>query len=135
MARCARWRSRPRPGAPSWRDRVVFIRCGTYVGNLDFSGSRVTLFGEGVLGGAVVLAGDVTVTGSDSAYITGALTMRTSKVGLAFSRVDGAVSAEGSDGMLVAQRAVRHRERDRQRHRDARQSRRRPDHDVPAVSG
>lgn len=87
-------------------DRVVFIRGGTYVGNLDFSGSRVTLFGEGVLGGAVVLDGDVTVTGSDSrirgAHITGALTMPASKVGLAFSRVDGAVSAEGSDGMLVA---------------------------------
>ncbi|KAB2887592.1 MAG: hypothetical protein F9K40_21245 [Kofleriaceae bacterium] len=87
-------------------DRVVFFRGGNYTGDLDFSGSRVTLFGEGVLGGAVVLDGNMTVSGSDSrirgAHITGSLTMPASKIGLAFSRVDGAVTSEGSDVMMVA---------------------------------
>lgn len=87
-------------------DRVVFFQGGTYAGDLTFEGSRVTLFGEGVLGGKVSLDGNVTVTGSDSrirgAHITGALTIPASKVGLSFSRVDGAATSEGSDGMLLA---------------------------------
>jgi hypothetical protein len=87
-------------------DRVVFFKGGNYAGDLTFGGSRVTLFGEGVLGGNVSLEGNVTVTGSDSrirgARITGSLTMPASKVGLSFSRVDGAISSEGSDGMLLA---------------------------------
>jgi hypothetical protein len=87
-------------------DRVVFFRGGSYAGDLDFGGSRVTLFGEGVLGGKVVLDGNVTVTGSDSrirgTQITGSLTVPASKVGLSFSHVLGAVTSEGSDGMLLA---------------------------------
>lgn len=87
-------------------DRVVFFKGGNYVGDLTFGGSRVTLFGEGVLGGEVSLQGNMTVTGSDSrirgAHITGSLTLPASKVGLSFSRVDGAVTSEGSDGMLLA---------------------------------
>ena len=87
-------------------DRVVFFKGGTYAGDLDFSGSRVTLFGEGVLGGGVLVDGNVTVSGSDSrirgAHITGALAMPASKIGLSFSRVDGAVTSTGSDGMLLA---------------------------------
>lgn len=87
-------------------DRVVFFSGGTYSGNLTFGGSRVTLFGEGVLGGKVTLDGDMTVTGSDSrirgAHITGALAMPASGIGLSFSRVDGSVTSEGSDGRLLA---------------------------------
>jgi hypothetical protein len=87
-------------------DRVVFFKGGSYAGDLTFGGSRVTLFGEGVLGGKVSLDGNVTVTGSDSrirgAHVTGALAMPASKVGLSFSRVDGEVTSEGSDGMLLA---------------------------------
>ncbi len=87
-------------------DRVVFLAGGTYQGDLDFSGSRITLFGEGVLGGSVILDGNVTVTGSDSrirgAEITGTLTMPASKVGLSFSRVNGAMMSQGSDGMVLA---------------------------------
>jgi len=87
-------------------DRVVFFKGGSYAGDLTFSGSRVTLFGEGVLGGNVTLDGNMTVTGSDSrirgAHITGSLTIPASKVGLSFSRVDGTVTSEGSDGMLLA---------------------------------
>ena len=87
-------------------DRVVFFRGGSYVGDLTFGGSRVTLFGEGVLGGMVNLQGNMTITGSDSrvrgATITGSLTIPASKVGLSFSRVDGAVMSEGSDVMLLA---------------------------------
>lgn len=87
-------------------DRVVFFKGGVYQGDLDFSGSRVTLFGEGVLGGEVVLEGTVVVSGSDSrirgTHIMGDLTIPASKVGLSFSRVDGTASSAGSDGMLLA---------------------------------
>lgn len=87
-------------------DRVVFFRGGNYVGDLIFAGSRVTLFGEGALGGQVVIDGDLDVTGSDSrirgTHVTGGVTMPGSGVGLAFSRVDGALTSEGSDGMLLA---------------------------------
>lgn len=87
-------------------DRVVFLRGGTYVGDLDFGGSRVTLFGEGVLGGDVVIQGNVTISGSDSrvrgAHISGTVTIPASGTGLSFSRVDGLVTAEGSDSTLLA---------------------------------
>lgn len=87
-------------------DRVVFFEGGTYTGDLDFSGSRVTLFGEGVLGGRVEIMGNVTVSGSNSrirgTHITGNLTMPASGIGLSFSRVDGTTTSMGSDGMLLA---------------------------------
>lgn len=87
-------------------DRVVFFNGGTYTGDLTFEGSRVTLFGEGALGGKVSLDGNVNIKGSDSrirgAHITGSLAIPASKVGLSFSRVDGATTSEGSDGMLLA---------------------------------
>jgi hypothetical protein len=87
-------------------DRVVFFHGGHYQGDINFSGSRVTMFGEGVLGGKVILDGNVTVMGSDSrirgAQITGSLTIPASKVGVTFSRVDGAVTSQASDGMMLA---------------------------------
>lgn len=87
-------------------DRVVFVRGGTYAGDLDFSGSRVTLFGEGVLGGGVVLQGNLTMSGSDSRIrgtrITGNLTIPASGTGVSFSRVDGMTAAAGSDTTLLA---------------------------------
>jgi hypothetical protein len=43
---------------------IVFFRAGTYTGDLAFSGSNVTLFGEGPTGGAVTLDGNITVDGS-----------------------------------------------------------------------
>ncbi|MBS1119078.1 MAG: hypothetical protein H6Q90_1306 [Deltaproteobacteria bacterium] len=87
-------------------DRIVFFAGGQYVGDLDFGGSRVTLFGEGALGGRVVVQGNVTVSGSNGrirgTHITGNLTIPASGVGLSFSRVDGAITSEGSDGVLLA---------------------------------
>lgn len=87
-------------------DTVVFFTGGVYQGDIDFSGSRVTLFGEGALGGEVVLEGNITVSGSDSRIrgteITGDLIIPASGVGLSFSRVDGSAVAEGSDGMLLS---------------------------------
>jgi hypothetical protein len=87
-------------------DTVVFFAGGTYQGDIDFSGSRVTLFGEGVLGGRVILDGSITVSGSDSrirgAQITGDLTVPASGTGLSFSRVAGATSASGSDTTMLA---------------------------------
>lgn len=93
-------------GALAVSDRVVFFPTGRYQGDLNFSGSRITLFGEGVLGGNVILEGNITVTGSDSrirgAEITGTLSIPASKVGVSFSRLDGAITSQGSDGMLLA---------------------------------
>jgi hypothetical protein len=87
-------------------DRVVFFQGGSYQGDLDFSGSRVTLFGEGVLGGRVTFMGNMTISGSDSrirgTHITGNLTIPASGVGLSFSRVDGITMSEGSDAKLLA---------------------------------
>lgn len=87
-------------------DQVVFFQGGHYQGDLDFAGSRVTLFGEGMLGGKVVLDGNITVSGSDSRIrgteITGNLTSQASKIGLSFSRVDGTLTTTGSDTMVLA---------------------------------
>lgn len=86
-------------------DTVVFVRGGVYSGDIDFSGSRVTLFGEGILGGQVELRGNVKVSGSDSrirgALITGDLTMPASGLGLSFSRVNGSTSSTGSDATFL----------------------------------
>ena len=93
-------------GALAVSDTVVFFRGGIYAGDLDFSGSRVTLFGEGLLGGEVLLDGDVLISGSDSrvrgAEITGSLTVPASGVGVSFSRIDGLLSADGSDATFLA---------------------------------
>lgn len=87
-------------------DSVVFFRGGTYEGDLDFSGSRVTLFGAGVVGGEVTLDGNVTVSGSDSRIrgtrITGNLTIPASGVGLSFSEVEGSTQSDGSDATFLA---------------------------------
>lgn len=87
-------------------DTVVFFEGGTYEGDLDFSGSRVTLFGASLLGGEVVVDGNVTMSGSDSrirgTQITGDLTVPASGVGLSFSQVDGATTSEGSDATFLA---------------------------------
>ncbi|MBE7452626.1 MAG: hypothetical protein HS111_28240 [Kofleriaceae bacterium] len=89
-------------------DTLVFVAGGRYEGDLDFSGSRVTLFGEGVFGGRVTLAGDVTMSGSDSrirgATITGDLAAPASGLGLSFSSVAGAITVTGSDATLLANR-------------------------------
>lgn len=86
-------------------DRVVFFKGGSYDGDLNFSGSRVTLFGEGVLGGKVILNGNITVSGSDSRIrgtdINGTLTIPASKVGLSFSKTTGTVMSTGSDSMFL----------------------------------
>ena len=87
-------------------DRVVFMAGGTYTGDIDFGGSRVTLFGEGALGGKVMISGNVTVSGSDSRIrgteITGTFTVPASGVGLTFSHVHGATTSQASDGMYLA---------------------------------
>ena len=87
-------------------DRVVFFAGGHYTGDIDFSGSRVTLFGEGALGGRVFVDGNIKVSGSDSrirgTHITGNLTIPASGIGISFSRVDGTTTSMGSDGVLLA---------------------------------
>lgn len=87
-------------------DQVVFFASGLYAGDLDFSGSRITLFGEGVLGGEVTIDGNVTMSGSDSrlrgTLVTGDVDVPASGCGISFSQVDGSLLVEGSDATLLS---------------------------------
>jgi hypothetical protein len=84
---------------------IVFMRAGTYVGDLNFSGSNVTLFGAGAQGGSVTINGNVTVTGSGNrlrgARILGNLSVPGSGAGISYSRVDGTLSVDGSNAVLL----------------------------------
>jgi hypothetical protein len=84
---------------------IVFMRAGTYTGNLNFSGSNVTLFGEGSQGGSVTINGNVTVSGSGNrlrgARITGGLSVPGSNAGISYSAVAGALTMDGSNGVLL----------------------------------
>lgn len=87
---------------------IVFFAAGTYTGDLTFSGSNVTLFGEGNQGGQVTLNGNVTVGGSANrirgARITGNLSVPGSNFGMSFSRVSGTFNLAGSNGTLLNNR-------------------------------
>jgi hypothetical protein len=91
--------------ALSQSNTIVFFRAGSYSGDLQFSGSNVTLFGEGPTGGTVTLDGNVTVDGSFNrirgARITGSLSVPGSGVGVSFSRVAGDVEIDGSGAILL----------------------------------
>lgn len=84
---------------------IVFLRGGTYRGDLQFSGSNVTLFGEGAMGGQVTIEGNVTVDGSSNrirgARITGSLSIPGSDAGVSYSRVGGDVAVDGSSAVLL----------------------------------
>jgi hypothetical protein len=84
---------------------IVFFHGGTYTGDLVFSGSNATLFGEGGQGGQVTLAGSVTVDGSSNRIrgttITGDLTVSGSDFGLSFSRVAGQTTIDASDATFL----------------------------------
>jgi hypothetical protein len=84
---------------------IVFLRSGTYEGNLEFSGSNVTLFGEGPQGGTVTIEGSVVVSGSGNrirgARITGDLVLPGSNAGITHSQVEGALTLDGSGAVLI----------------------------------
>lgn len=84
---------------------IVFLRAGTYTGDLIFSGSNVTLFGEGAQGGGVTISGNVTVSGSGNrlrgARIVGDLSVGGSGAGISYSRVTGALTVDGSNAVLL----------------------------------
>ncbi len=91
--------------ALSESNRIVLVRGGTYTGDIDFSGSNVTLFGEGAEGGNVTIDGDVTVSGSGNrlrgARVTGALVVPGSDAGISFSSVQDSLYVDGSDAVLI----------------------------------
>jgi hypothetical protein len=86
-------------------NRIVFLRAGTYTGDLTFSGSNVTLFGEGAQGGGVTINGNVTVSGSGNRFrgarIAGNLSVGGSGAGISYSRVTGALTVDGSNAVLL----------------------------------
>ena len=91
--------------ALSASNQIVLLSAGTYTGDLDLSGSEVTLFGAGTTGGRVVIDGNVTISGSGNrirgAHIMGDLEMGGSNTGLSFSTIDGDVEISGSDTVLL----------------------------------
>ncbi len=91
--------------ALSESNSIVFFRGGNYTGNLQFSGSNLTLFGEGPMGGQVTIDGNVTVDGSNNrfrgAVVTGDLSIPGSAAGMSFGRVDGSFELSGSSGVLL----------------------------------
>ena len=84
---------------------IVFMRAGIYQGDLNFSGSNVTLFGQGTQGGSVTINGNVTVSGSFNrirgARILGSLSVPGSNAGLSYSSVSGALTLDGSNAVLL----------------------------------
>jgi hypothetical protein len=84
---------------------IVFMRSGTYQGDLNFSGSSVTLFGQGAQGGAVTINGNVTVSGSFNrlrgARILGNLSVPGSGAGISYSSVAGTMTVDGSNAVLL----------------------------------
>jgi hypothetical protein len=91
--------------ALSQSNTIVFFRGGVYAGDLQFSGSNLTLFGEGSTGGQVTIIGNVTVGGSNNrfrgAVVTGDLSVPGSGAGVSFGRVNGAFELSGSSGVLL----------------------------------
>ena len=91
--------------ALSGSNLIVFMQAGIYVGDLNFSGSNVTLFGEGSQGGAVTINGNVTLSGSGNrlrgARITGNLSVPGSGAGISYSRVAGTLMVDGSNAILL----------------------------------
>jgi len=86
-------------------DLIVFMRSGTYLGDLNFSGSSVTLFGQGSQGGTVTINGNVTVSGSFNrlrgARILGNLSVPGSGAGISYSSVAGTLTVDGSNAVLL----------------------------------
>lgn len=86
-------------------DTIVFFHGGVYVGDVEFAGSNVTLFGEGPEGGQVTIEGNVMVSGSGNrirgAVITGSLTVDGSNAGVTFTTVLGPVDVSGSGAKLI----------------------------------
>jgi hypothetical protein len=84
---------------------IVFLRAGTYQGGLNFSGSNVTLFGQGSQGGTVTINGNVTVSGSFNrlrgARIAGDLSVPGSGAGISYSSVSGTLTVDGSNAVLL----------------------------------
>lgn len=89
-------------------DIIVLVEGGVYTGNVEFSGSNVTLFGEGPEGGNVTIDGNVVVSGSQNRLrgvrITGDLSVPGSDAGVSFSSVVGGLTVDGSDTRLLANR-------------------------------
>jgi hypothetical protein len=91
--------------ALSGSNLIVFLRAGTYQGDLNFSGSNVTLFGQGSQGGTVTINGNVTVSGSFNrlrgARILGNLSVPGSGAGISYSSVSGTLTLDGSNAVLL----------------------------------
>ncbi len=84
---------------------IVFFHGGIYVGDLTFSGSNVTLFGEGMHGGQVTIISNVIVEGSNNrirgAVVSGNLSVPGSFPGISFGRVSGVFDLSGSNAVLL----------------------------------
>ncbi len=86
-------------------NQIVLFHGGTYTGNYLFSGSQVTLFGEGLTGGAVTLVGNITVNGSNDRIrgtrIQGDLSVDGGSFGLTYSEVTGTMQLVGGSAIYI----------------------------------
>ena len=92
--------------ALSQSNAIVFFESGSYDGDLQFSGSNVTLFGQGPRGGNVTIDGNVIVNGSRNrirgVIVKGDLSVPGSNAGISFGRIHGSFDLSGSDGTLLS---------------------------------
>lgn len=84
---------------------IVFFRNGTFVGNLNISGSDVILFGEDLTGRSAIINGSVTVNGTRVRIrgftITGDVSVPGNDFGMAFTTVRGATHLNGNGIALL----------------------------------
>jgi hypothetical protein len=88
-------------------DQILLFHGGTYVvGDVEMTGSRVTLFGDSLVDRAVIIDGNVDLRGSSNrirgAIITGTLTIDGSDAGVSFTTVEGPTIVTGSSARLLA---------------------------------
>jgi hypothetical protein len=86
-------------------NEIVLFHSGTYNGNYLFSGSQVTLFGEGLMGGSVTLNGSITVNGSNDRIrgtrIVGGLSIDGGSFGMTYSHATGPVQLVGGSAIFI----------------------------------
>ncbi len=84
---------------------IVFFRNGTFVGNLNISGSDVILFGEDLTGRSAIINGSVIVNGTRVRIrgftITGDVSVPGNDFGMAFATVHGATHLNGNGIALL----------------------------------
>lgn len=91
--------------APGQRNAVIMLDSGTHTGSVSVGGDDVVIYGQGLLGGGVTIAGDVEVSGTGvrlrGVTVTGNLTVTGDEFVLAHSTVRGQLRVDGASPTLL----------------------------------